>query len=314
MLAAFFCIIPCGMIYLRRPLYSALLAIALLSAECAVCQENSDADQQKLSAQLYEVTNEMWLLLSAVVDKESAEASAERFRQLSAQSSRMTDQLFDVESQAFQIETLDQDTYRIAEAYENLSYEFESLCRTQCYGSPALISAFLYAMRLGVFGDDSENFLKMSSMTLSEKESTTEIDRLLTLVEPDTELLHVLVKVQDEKSASAAVPVLQAIVGRLRGSLPDLQLSARNFADKYRDKLHEVCQKLEPLLWKIRTEIVRIVSLPGYDKEQFDDFSDALDAVYESLGDTHAECFDSVFDASFRSDLDDALHDSGSKF
>lgn len=288
--------------------YMLMLALLLVPAQYAMCQEPKLGEDERLGAQLFRVTNEMWMLLSGVVDRDSADAAAERFRLLAEKSAKMSDQLFDAESKAFDLESLDQDTYRIAEAYEDLSYEFESLCRTHCYGSSSLISAFLGAMRLGIFGDDSAEYLKMSSLLLNDHDAEEELKRLRALIEPDGELLRVLSRVTDEKDASAAVSELREISNRLRRSLPDLHLSTCNFTEKHRHMLLNVCKTLEPLLWKIRTEIVRIVSLPGYDHEQFDDFSDALDAVFESLGDTHSECFDSVFDASFRSDLDDALH------
>lgn len=286
---------------------SLLLAFSLSAVQCAVCQEEKPA-AENLGANLYQVTHEMWMLLSAVVDKTTADNSAERFLQLAEESARMSDMLFDDTAKALDLESLNQDTYRIAEAYEDLSYEFESLCRTHCYGSPSLISAFLTAMRLGVFSDESAESLRMSSLKISEKEAEFEIERLKRLVEPDGTLLGILTKVQDEKSAGDVVQELRDTAERLRNELPKLHLDARNFPDKSRPALQNVCKSLEPTLWKIRTEIVRIVSLPGYDKEAFDDFSDALDSVYESLGDTHSECFDGVFDASFRADLDDALH------
>lgn len=293
---------------LRLFLSSLLLALLLLPVQPAACQEPGASEPERLGAQLFRVTNEMWLLLSGVVDRTSADAAADRFRALAEQSANMSNMLFDEEAKALDLETLDQNTYRIAEAYEDLSYEFESLCRIHCYGSPTLISAFLTAMRLGIFSDDSAEYLQMSSFILSEAEAEAELARLRTLVEPDSELLRILSHVLDEKQATAAVPELREISDRLRRTLPAMRLGARNFTDKHRPTLQEVCKTLEPLLWKIRTEIVRIVSLPGYDNEPFDDFSDALDSVFESLGDTHTECFDSVFDASFRSDLDDALH------
>lgn len=285
-----------------------LFALWLMPAQYAVCRESEPNTQERVGAQLYRVTHEMWLLLAGVVDRKSADAAAERFRTLAEQSAKMSDQLFDDESKALDLESLDQDTYRIAEAFEDLSGEFESLCRTHCYGSPQLISAFLSAMRLGVFSDDSEEYLKMSSLRLSDREADAELVRLMALNGPDVELLQVLAHVVDEKEANAAVPRLRALVAQLRRVLPPLHLRACNFTDKYHPRLYEICRELEPLLWKIRTEIVRIVSLPGYDNDGFDDFSDALDAVYQCLGDTHAEFFDSVFDASFRSDLDEALH------
>lgn len=285
-----------------------LLAFAVLPLSHAAGKEAA-APQNRLGAKIYRVTHEMWLLLSGVVDKESADAAADRFLALAEESARMNDMLFDDNSQALEVESFDQDTYRIAEAYEDLSYEFESLCRTQCYGSAPLISSFLAAMRLGIFSDDDSENLQLSSLVLNENDAYRELQRFKQLREPDQDLLTVLCAVQDARTATIAVGKLKEINSVLRRSLPALRLSMCNFAEKDRVPMQNECNALEPLLWKIRTEIVRIVSLPGYDREAFDDFSDALDAVYESLGDTHSECFDVVFDASFRSDLDDALHD-----
>lgn len=55
---------------------------------------------------------------------------------------------------------------------------------------------------------------------------------------------------------------------------------------------------------------MRIASLPGYDEMPYDNFSDALDRVYENLANSHSTWFEDVFDASFRSDLDEALHEN----
>lgn len=278
-----------------------------LSADYALAQE---ATSSEVSAQLFRITHEMWLLLSGVVDKPSADAAAAQFQKLAEQSARMSDQLFDGSGGGLDIEALNQDTYRIAEAYEDLSYEFESLCRTHCYGSASLIGAFLAAMRLGVFCDDEEEYLVLSSYKLSEKEAEDEIARLNSMATLDRELMSILSQVQDRESAAKAVKALRGLTERMNRAVPSMHLKRVNFNEKQCPALVKVCTALEPLLWSIRSEIVRIVSLPGYDGEQFDDFSDALDSVYESLGDTHSECFDVVFDASFRTDLDDALHEN----
>ena len=297
------------MVCARHIVCALLLAANVLSAQPAA-DESSAEPQQTVGARLLRITNEMWFLLSGVVDKESADAAAPRFSELASQSSAMSERLFDADAQALDVEALDQDTYRIAEAYEDLSYEFESLCRARCYGSPRLVSAFLAAMRQGVFSDDSAELLQTVSLILSELEAANELKRLRELENPDAELLNVLRAVQDSRSAGEAVSALSGLADRLRLLLPENRLRPSNFSEKDRPALARVCGTLEPLLWNIRSEIVRIVSLPGYDDDHFDTFSDALDSVFESLSDTHAECFDDVFDESFRSDLDDALHES----
>lgn len=284
--------------------------VALLPVQGAEAQAPA-ADAASAGVRLLTITHEMWYLLSGVVDKASADAAAPRFRELVIQSGEMSEKLFDEDSQAQDVEVLEQDTtYRFAETYEDLSFEFESLCRARCFGSTQLISAFLEGMRLGVFSDDGAEQLRMTSIVLSDKEALSEIARLKNLEVPDREILRILSTVKDSGSAGLAAAELSAMVNRLRRYLPENRFQVGNFPEKKRAALARACGALEPLLWKIRCEIVRIVSLPGYDDDRFDSFSDALDSVFESLSDTHSECFDGIFDESFRSDLDDALHES----
>lgn len=264
------------------------------------------------AGQLLRVTNEMWLLLSGVVNQETAENAAARFAKLAKESASLSDKMFDGDARALDVEALDRDAYRIAESYDELSQEFSSLCHARCYGSPQLMRAFLLAMDLGVFSDDERENLNTSTRMLSEQEAEQELARLGKMVTSDTELFELLARVQDASSAMKAAPQLTALAQRTLEGCPAQRLTADNFSRQKRDSLQQVCRQLEPLLWRIRNEIVRIVGLPGYDSEQFDVFSDALDSVYESLSKTHSECFEEVFDASFRTDLDDALHEGPS--
>lgn len=268
------------------------------------------AAEQSVGSRLLGVTNEMWFLLSGVVDTASADAAAGRFAHLVKESTKLSDAMFDTDAQAQDLEALDQETYRIAEAYEELSYEFESLCRVRCFGSTSLIVAFLQAMRDGVFSDESEELLQRTTILLTEQAANAEISRLEHMAPPDRELLRILSCVRDTQSATAAVAQLAEITKQMRKLIPVNRLRTGNFPETRRAALTAACGRLEPTLWQIRNQIVRIVSLPGYDGAQYDDFSDALDSAFESLGDTHAECFDDIFDESFRSDLDDALHES----
>ena len=285
-----------------------LLAIELLPGQAFAAR--TEESKGGLGAGLLRVTNEMWFLLSGVVDTATADAAAAKFASLAAESARMSDKLFDNDSQAIDLEALDQDTYRIAEAYEDLTYEFESLCRARCYGSEQLTRAFVQAMRDGTFSDDCADYLQRSSMLLSERDARAEISRLEHLAPQDRELLQILSRVQDVNSADAAARQLSTLTQRIRKMLPTYRLRAANFPEKNRAALTAACGRLEPILWMIRNEIVRIVSLPGYDNDAYDTFSDALDSAFESLSETHSECFDTIFDESFRADLDDALHES----
>lgn len=285
-----------------------LLAAGILSAQQGIAYDGSA--QESVGDRLLNATNEMWFLLSGVTDRASADAAADRFLELAEQSCSMTDTLLDGDAQSLEQALLDKNTYRIANAYEDLNHEFESLCRMRCYGSSRLAAVFISTVRMGVFGDEYLEILQATPHTLNDSEVATEIARLLQLEDPDREILRVLSMVCDDATALSAAMELAPLADELRRLQPDSRLGADNFSAEDRDALMSACAVLEPLLWSIRNEIVRIVSLPGYDKECYDTFSDALDLVFDSLNDTHAECFDYVFDKSFRADLDNALHQS----
>ena len=293
---------------MKRAVSMMLAAIFLLPSPLVAVQH--DNQSEKIPAgQLLRVTNEMWLLLSKVVDRDTAEKSAARFAGLVKESASLSDKMFDGDARALDVEALDRDAYRIAESYDELCQEFSSLCHVRCYNSPQLMRAFLLAMDLGVFNDDERENLNTSTRTLSEKEAGQEVERLGKMVVSDGELLDLLARVHDAATAKKVAPELTELARRAAAGCPALRLTFDNCPRQSQGALQQVCRQLEPLLWRIRSEIVRIVGLPGYDSDQFDIFSDALDSVYESLSRTHSECFEEVFDASFRTDLDDALHE-----
>ena len=281
---------------------SVLLAMALLLSSPLTAAETASSAPDRMLA----VTSEMWRLLCGVVNKETADQSADRFGQLVQMSWKLSEAMFEGEAQ--DVESLDAQTYRIAEVYEEASYEFDSLCKTQCYGSSALVNEFLKAMELGVFGDEEREKLQLTRVLLSPSDAQREIARLRRMETVDSELLEQLGHVQDPESAASAAGPIVALAGRMNESRPAHRFGRSNIPETFRPEFLRVCKEIEPILWKIRNEIVRIVALDGYDREPFDSFSDALDRMYESLSLTHGECFDDVFDASFRMDLDDALH------
>ncbi len=278
-----------------------LVLAMILPAQLRAAEESNAVPEQMLS-----VTNEIWRLLCGVVNKETADQAASRFGQLVKRSWQLSETMFGSEAQ--DVESLNAQTYRIAEVYEEASYEFESLCKSQCYGSTALVNEFLKAMELGVFGDEEREKLQLTHVLLSPADAQREIDRLRRMESVDGELLDQLGRVQDAKSAEAVSPFIIVLAERMNKVRPAHRFGRTNIPESARPDFLRVCEELEPILWKIRNEIVRIVALDGYDREPFDSFSEALDSVYESLSLTHGECFDNVFDSSFRMDLDDALH------
>lgn len=260
--------------------------------------------------ELLRVTNEMWFLLSGVVDRKGADSSAPRFQALIDEMDAVGKMLQGEDSMAQDLEALDMMHYRIAEALEDLSSEFESLCRVNCYGSPSLIKAFRRAVESGIVGEEIVEDLKEPRPQLTDREARQEISRFRRLVEPDLALLQALQSVQDVETANRAIASLKSLASRLEGLQPKKEFADRSFGPAALRSAREAYAPVEPLLWAIRSELVRIVSLPGYDEAPFDKFSDTLDRVYECLGNSHSTWFEDVFDASFRSDLDDALHEN----
>ncbi len=292
---------------LRNVVAALLLGLSVPAVAEPLEQGKSDGED-KLGHEMLKVTNDMWFLLSGIGEKSEADAAAPRFLELVKQTEKIGDKLY--AQQALDLEALDMMHYRIAEVYESLSSEFESLCRTRCYGSQALIAAFRAAVAAGIFDDENMPGLEQPKPPLSENEAVIELMRMRRLEEPDRAVLSVLQAVQDAGSANNAVDALAELTARFQQLLPESRMVDRRFIDNSAPHVREAFAPIEPLLWGIRSEIVRIASLPGYDDEPFDQFSDALDTIFQSLGDTHSSWFDEVFDESFRSDLDEALHEN----
>lgn len=294
---------------LRTVIATALLG-GMLPAAVAVSAPEPAQDDDRVGHEMLKVTNDMWFLLSGINNRSEADAAAARFVELVKQAAHIGDSLYDDVSHAQEVEALNMLHYRIAEVYEALSYEFDSLCRTHCYGSQGLISAFRSAIDAGIFDDEYMTGLELPKPPLNETEARHELVRMKRLVEPDRAVLGVLQEVTDAGSAAKAASVLIQMTERLRALLPEQGVEDRRFADVTAPSVRTAYAPIEPLLWGIRSEIVRIASLPGYDDEPYDAFSDALDSVFQSLADTHRIWFDDIFDASFRADLDEALHEN----
>lgn len=284
----------------------------------------SSLSSEQLGQEFLQTSTDLWFLLSGVRDKDDADRAAERFLELVRKVFALDELLSgmssepaaaamaeDDEEQAV-VGMMDDIQVRILESFEDLNTEFESLCRVRCYGSTRLMTAFRQAVASGMFTDETVDLLAEPASPYSENEAMRELVRLKRLQEPDRAVLESLSRVKDKKSAVRAARELAILTTRLQQLRPDELQPRRCFADSMALKAQEAYAPLEPLLWGIRNEIVRIAGLPEYAAESFDHFSEALDSVFESLGETHHNYFDSVFDASFRTDLDDALHESAS--
>lgn len=307
---------------MKKLLYIAGLTLALgqmtpvqAAAVYAEPQPTGDeiSDSQRLGLEFLRTSSEMWFLLSGIGSRDDADAAAERFLELVKLTFELDDKLSSlplVTPGAECVGMMDNVQMRILETLDDLHVEFVSICRANCYESAALSKAFEEAVQLGMFAQDDMELMHHPAEPLSEEEASVEIARIRQLVAPDRAVLDILVAVQDETSASAAAPELQKLAQQLHTLLPELKREHREFSPASVVVAREALAPIEPILWAIRSEIVRIAGLPGYEAETFDTFSDALDMVFESLGATHCVLFDSVFDASFRADLEYALQEN----
>lgn len=311
---------------MRKWLYMAGLSLALGSVSPGLAYEvvelspddepvaADNSEYQELSNRFLSTTTEMWFLLSGIASKEGADAAAPRFAELVKLTFELDNKMSampilptgDAECAGM----LDGMQLRILETMDDMHVEFVSLCRAHCYGSAALTKAFEDAVRMGMFSEEEVEELREPGDPLSEDEARLELVRLKRLAEPDRAVFDVLVTVQDVSTASLAAPELTRLSQRFKSLLPEARVMNRDFAPQNQASAQEVLAPIEPILWAIRSEIVRIAALPGYEAETYDAFSDALDRVFECLAAAHCNIFDSIFDASFRSDLDNALQEN----
>lgn len=311
---------------MKNWLYIAGLSLALGNMSPAQAQEvieldapypaAGDADEaQALGQEFLKTATEMWFLLSGISNREDADEAAPRFLEKVRITFELDNKLSSmplISPEAACAGIMDGVQMRILETLDDLHAEFLSLCRANCYGSALLSRAFEEAVSMGMFAEtDVELLQDQPAVPLTEEESDAEIRRIENLLEPDREVLRLLESVQDVRTASEAAPALLLLTRRFEPLVPPgEEMGRRAFTPATAMRAREAMTPIEPILWGIRSEIVRIAALPGYEAETYDEFSDALDAVFELLGSTHCHLFESVFDASFRSDLESALQEN----
>ncbi len=308
--------------FMAMMLTGALAPVPACAAEQGSAEADSAAiaemDAEAVSHAFLQTTSDMWFLLSGIRDKADADRAAARFLELVGRVYLLDDRLSELGSADATLgvadETdcagrLDELQVRILESFEDLNGEFAGLCRVQCYGSQKLNNAFREAAASGMFGEGEMVMGYEVKQELSETESKQEAARLSDLLEPDRAMLRALEKVSDPASAALAVPELVRVSKRFGSLMPKVDMTARSVPVPMADSLQKAFSPLEPLLWGIRNELVRIAGLPGYETESYDDFSAALETAFENLSQTHSEYFESVFDACFRDDMDDAVQE-----
>lgn len=288
-------------------------ALSVLEPEEPAPLAEDASEAQKVGLEFLKTTSEMWFLLSGIGSKEDADKAAYRFTEL-------VKRTFELDSQLSALPLVTPDTecvgmmdsvqLRILESMDDLHAEFLGICRARCYGSTRLVKAFEQAVKMGMFAESDAELLHEPADPLSDEESQAEMARIRRLLEPDKAVLEVLEEVNDEDDAAEAVRELHLLSIRFKSLLPETGVANREFSPAFKPAAQTVMAPLEPVLWSIRSEIVRIAALPGYEAETYDEFSNALDVVFETLCVTHAQLFDSVFDASFRADLDNALREN----
>lgn len=287
---------------------------AMYEEEPGSPSEEENQHFRVLSEELLKTSSEMWFLLSSISSRSDADSASARFLELLTRTFELDNQLSNapiipsIEAECAGM--MDGMQLRILEILDETHSEFVSLCRANCYGSNRLKKAFLKAVSLGMFAEENLEFLQDPGSPLNDTETAQELARMQRLAEPDRAVLNVLISVKNERSADNAVPELCRLCQHFEALLPDEQIGRRAFSPQAQVQVNTVIEPIEPILWGIRSEIVRIAGLPGYEAENYDRFSEALDTIFENMGATHRMLFNSVFDASFRADLDSAMHEN----
>ena len=248
--------------------------------------------------QLMQTMLDLWGCLCEVRDRKTADQSAERISELTRRATELDGRLstFEVDLDDEQlVEQIERVGSNIASCIEIIHDEFYGICRARCYGSSKLQEVFRRISKTGLFAGNDLPPLSGNTDPLTEQAQTREVRRLGRLKAPE----------------EAAVKTLELLPARYRDLLPDEEMSARLLLSPPGARLEAAARPLTRLLWGIRNEVVRIAGLPGYDGEKYNNFSDAMDAVYSVLVQAHCNWADEVFDATFASDLSEAL-DSGS--
>ena len=271
----------------------------------------NQAELEQTCRDFLQASGDMWYLLANVRSKADANAAADRMTALVTRIYELDEKMGSftvVTTDAACAGMMDTMQVRILDSLENVNEEFLSLRRVHCYGSKPLMRAFRLAAKVGLFAEDDVDELTDLPEPYSAEAAAAELERLRKLQAPDQEIHLLLVTVVDGGSAQTVVPRLAALDATLRSLVPVQPRGV--FAEENAPEVRAVTEPLLRVLWNLRNEIVRIAALPGYADVQFDDFSEQMNKVFDTLQATHSVWFEDVFDASFRSDLDDAFHDN----
>lgn len=265
----------------------------------------------QLHHDIVSLTQQIWMQLSAISNREEADEAAESFAERAQQLTYLDRELQELE----QNKQLSSDTQeamaemaaQIIESYVLLGGEFSAIYHKQCLDSEKLQASFELALRGGFFFVSHNSDAPKDLSPLNPDEAQLELARISQLLPTNQEAQACLRCVRDAATArNAAIDLLKPIE-RLHELRPDGDLGLRPFATADRHRYEQLQAPLEQSLWNIRHEYVRIASTFAPESEDFNCLANTLDELYLSLEETHARIFTIVFDESFLHDMDEAF-------
>lgn len=251
---------------------------------------------------------ELWSMLARIKSAKDADAQAAQFLVYAKEIAVLDRQLFDLsdvhKNSATQV-AHDEMRKLIICSYQTLDDEFNSMYTVHCYGSEKMIEAFNQALNIGFFDISHAPTVIPVRLPLNEEEQRNEFERLKKLLIPDRAIIIELCSIHDEATAARATKNLLiqiATLHALNTPAAHLYRPFHNESKEYKANNEAIIQ----LLWKIRSEYIRLVGVTALEGEIMAQLCNELDELYLCIEESHNLCFPIVFDSSFLSDMDDA--------
>ncbi len=270
-------------------------------------QPKEQADPLRLARASSDAMNAQLALLQGIKDKATADAAAPGLLEETEKLNEVTRTLaaLDFEGLSYDEEAYMELVPQIFAASEDVNEEFARLEKADWYGSEALKHAVEEA-NAPVFSDE-EASRDEPSRPLTPEQEEAELERMRALVALDGELLATLKNISSATTASAAVPALRAYVAKLEKRKPDPETVDGYFEDADAPGVVGAFRPVRDKLELIRTELLRIVGLDGFQTKAFDPFNDAMDDVFRLLEETHDFWYGDIFDENFEDAVFDTL-------
>lgn len=269
----------------------------------------------KLHQDIVVLSQQIWAQLSAISNKQDAEAAADEFAEKASRLTALDQELQALEQDENLDETdqamMDELAPHVIDSYVMLGSEFTAIYNNQCLDSPKLKASFELALRGGFFFVSHSSDKPLDLPALNDEEATQELSRIRQLLEPDR-LAHLyLSRVTNASTAKIAAGQLLEPIARLHKLRPVAEQGMRPFPNGGQQQYLELVVPIEKSLWGIRSEYVRLAATFAPDSEDYNTLANTLDELYLSLEETHTRLFTSVFDESFLQDMDDAYDSHG---